>query len=695
MVGSLLCYVLAPLATFLSWITGPRIDDDIEEECPEDSCLETDEVSGSGSTSWFPLSKDQSVLLQDWLGVPSAISRGVSEEEKGTSVDADQVPQQSLTEILESEEAAMTWQQARSRPTVGPQLDPCQVAADQGNTEAQRTSTPDTSVSSLPQGEKKETSGWMPASPQSADRVPRSPPTRWQFQPQQYDHQNVGTTDWQLMASHSMSQPAGSQIWHLSTALGVNEAAANTLWQFQNEGDLLMNIGQLSRTWEPLKRQRVDEASKGGLFEFTIMSYNILSQDLLETNKDLYSHCQPEFLTWEFRFQNIMEEFESWDADIMCLQEVQENHYYQQFRPALQLRGYDCIYKRRTGIKTDGCAVCFKRDRFSLISEHPVEYFRPIVETLNRDNVALLALLRPLTPGSSQDASKLPDICVANTHLIFNPRRGDIKLTQLAVLFAEIQQVVQAAQGDGTPCPVILCGDLNSVPDSPLYKLICNGELYYYGIPTWKVSCQEDYSNQFCPRKLYGPLWPSRLRITDNCQYVAVCEKKTTGIRRYGREFLLQFRFSTPALVRPEHLDFIEGVTDAKPEPPGDGSERYVRVSDPEDELFCKRSPTTIRHNLNLTSVYTHFQSDTGRPEVTTCSSGFGLTVDYIFYSAQPVADTSRKGHRRYQDGPLKLLGRLSLLSEHDVWLANGLPNAICSSDHLSLLAKFGLKPHG
>ncbi|XP_072895515.1 protein angel homolog 1-like isoform X2 [Hemitrygon akajei] len=453
--------------------------------------------------------------------------------------------------------------------------------------------------------------------------------------------------------------------------------------------------GQLSRTWEPLKRQRVDEASKGGLFEFTIMSYNILSQDLLETNKDLYSHCQPEFLTWEFRFQNIMEEFESWDADIMCLQEVQENHYYQQFRPALQLRGYDCIYKRRTGIKTDGCAVCFKRDRFSLISEHPVEYFRPIVETLNRDNVALLALLRPLTPGSSQDASKLPDICVANTHLIFNPRRGDIKLTQLAVLFAEIQQVVQAAQGDGTPCPVILCGDLNSVPDSPLYKLICNGELYYYGIPTWKVSCQEDYSNQFCPRKLYGPLWPSRLRITDNCQYVAVCEKKTTGIRRYGREFLLQFRFSTPALVRPEHLDFIEGVTDAKPEPPGDGSERYVRVSDPEDELFCKRSPTTIRHNLNLTSVYTHFQSDTGRPEVTTCSSGFGLTVDYIFYSAQPVADTSRKGHRRYQDGPLKLLGRLSLLSEHDVWLANGLPNAICSSDHLSLLAKFGLKPHG
>lgn len=49
-------------------------------------------------------------------------------------------------------------------------------------------------------------------------------------------------------------------------------------------------------------------------------------------------------------------------------------------------------------------------------------------------------------------------------------------------------------------------------------------------------------------------------------------------------------------------------------------------------------------------------------------------------------------GHRLYQDGTLKLLGRLSLLSEEILWAANGLPNPFCSSDHLCLLASFGME---
>ncbi|XP_067848187.1 protein angel homolog 1-like [Heptranchias perlo] len=707
MVGSLLCYILAPLANLLSRITGPYIRDDSAGECSTTSLLDCDGTSDGDSAPRPALSKDQTALLQEWLrGGPSGITKRESVEENGVSVDTEKTPQHQPSETWEVEEAIMTWQQARSMPTVNPQSGPWEpatvqgISQDQSIVEWQLTSTPETVTGWQPlstQDVKEGTVSWTSAPAQIMSGI--EPMTGWQFQPGQRDCLDGDIMGWQSMQAHSINEPGGSTGWQFPTAMGVNEAAASALWHFQNEGGLVMDPdpygGLLARVWEDLPGPQVDGADDDRPFEFTIMSYNILSQDLLETNTDLYSHCQPEFLKWEFRFQNILQEIESWDPDILCLQEAQENHYHQQLRPALQLQGYECVYKRRTGIKTDGCAVCYKRGLFTLVSEHPVEYFRPIVETLNRDNVGLLVLLRPLTPDGAQESSKLPDICVANTHLIFNPRRGDIKLTQLAVLFAEIEQVVQAARADGIRCPIILCGDLNSVPESPLYKLIRNGELYYYGMPTWKVSSQEDCSHQMCPRKLYGPLWPSRLRITDNCQYVDMCEKKRTGILRYGREFLLQLRFSSPALERPENLVFIEGVTDAKPEPPGDGSEGYVSVSEPEDELFCNRSPTTIRHSLNLTSVYSHYLPDTGRPEVTTCSSGFGLTVDYIFYSAQPVSDKNGKGRRRYQDGPLKLLGRLSLLSEQDIWLANGLPNGICSSDHLCLLAKFGLKPIG
>lgn len=39
----------------------------------------------------------------------------------------------------------------------------------------------------------------------------------------------------------------------------------------------------------------------------------------------------------------------------------------------------------------------------------------------------------------------------------------------------------------------------------------------------------------------------------------------------------------------------------------------------------------------------------------------------------------------------LKLLGRLALLTEKDLWTVNGLPNENNSSDHLPLLAEFRL----
>lgn len=56
------------------------------------------------------------------------------------------------------------------------------------------------------------------------------------------------------------------------------------------------------------------------------------------------------------------------------------------------------------------------------------------------------------------------------------------------------------------------------------------------------------------------------------------------------------------------------------------------------------RSSGIIQHGLNLTSVYSHFLPQRGRPEVTTMPMGLGTTVDYIFYSAEPVENRNRGG---------------------------------------------------
>lgn len=147
--------------------------------------------------------------------------------------------------------------------------------------------------------------------------------------------------------------------------------------------------------------------------------------------------------------------------------------------------GYSCHYKRRTGRKTDGCATCFKTRRFALLLERHVEFFRPAIDVLNRDNVGLVLLLRPLLSEEGGDELSPSHLCVANTHLLYNPRRGDIKLAQLALLLAEVDKV--SGPSGGRRSPIILCGDLNTTPHSPLYQLLHNGVLNCYGLPAWKV----------------------------------------------------------------------------------------------------------------------------------------------------------------------------------------------------------------
>ncbi|XP_010640848.1 protein angel homolog 2 isoform X3 [Fukomys damarensis] len=379
-------------------------------------------------------------------------------------------------------------------------------------------------------------------------------------------------------------------------------------------------------------------------FDFSVMSYNILSQDLLEDNSHLYRHCRRPILHWSFRFPNILKEIKHFDADVLCLQEVQEDHYGAEIRPSLESLGYHCEYKMRTGRKPDGCAICFKHSKFSLLSVNPVEFYRRDIPLLDRDNIGLVLLLQPKIPCAASRT-----ICVANTHLLYNPRRGDIKLTQLAMLLAEISNV--AHQKDGSFCPIVMCGDFNSVPGSPLYSFIKEGRLNYEGLAIGKVSGQEQSSRG--QRILSIPIWPPNLGISQNCVYEV------------------------------QQVPKVEK---------SDGDSTQIQLEKTEVLVTAEKLSSDLQHHFSLSSVYSHYLPDTGIPEVTTCHSRSAITVDYIFYSAEKEGVAEHPGAEVALAGGLKLLARLSLLTEQDLWTVNGLPNENSSSDHLPLLAKFRLE---
>lgn len=63
-----------------------------------------------------------------------------------------------------------------------------------------------------------------------------------------------------------------------------------------------------------------------------------------------------------------------------------------------------------------------------------MEYFQPGVPVLDRDNVGLILKLRPKTEATSKIRDGETCLVVANTHLLYNPKRHDIKLAQAALL---------------------------------------------------------------------------------------------------------------------------------------------------------------------------------------------------------------------------------------------------------------------
>ncbi|XP_066250086.1 protein angel isoform X1 [Euwallacea similis] len=409
-----------------------------------------------------------------------------------------------------------------------------------------------------------------------------------------------------------------------------------------NQGEITEILKVLSkRYWQEVNRQKKNSAKHS--FEFLLMSYNVLAQDLLDEHPYLYRFHNPKALNWELRWKNLFNEIKTMRPDVLCLQEVQHSHLKSYFSK-LETLGYEGLYKKRTGIRCDGCAIYYKTDRLTLVEYETVEFYQPNVSVLNRDNIAIIAKFCPRRSPSKQ-------FVVATTHLLYNPRRQDVRLAQTQLLLTEVERLSFYFNTKGMPkyWPIIITGDFNSTPDSVVYELITKGFLKYDHLAKNKMHQAES------PR--HGSvLVPSRLEITDSCQHASLLQRREKNEDVSRTEEL--------ALIRLHHSD-----------------KNVVKVSSKtviDLDLF---SSGTLTHLFALKSAYQHGLRED--PEGTTFHDEW-ITVDYIFYSGKKRGD-------KVDDHKLNLLStyRLPLKSELGCMST---PNSLMGSDHLSLVAKFDLK---
>lgn len=202
---------------------------------------------------------------------------------------------------------------------------------------------------------------------------------------------------------------------------------------------------------------------------------------------------------------------------MICLQEVQADHYESYVYSALSDAGYEGVYKQKTrasmGLagKVDGCALFWRRSKFHLVESYSIEmnelaqrYVSQVLGVnprsddgmayLNRlckDNVAQLVVLELVNPVLPSRANREPinQICVANTHLYSNKDYPDVKLWQTWQLLQELETFVLSR---GQNLPLMICGDFNSTPDTAVYDLLSR-QLVHPGHPD--VNLQNDNVN--------------------------------------------------------------------------------------------------------------------------------------------------------------------------------------------------------
>ncbi|KAJ1258922.1 hypothetical protein BS78_10G113200 [Paspalum vaginatum] len=189
----------------------------------------------------------------------------------------------------------------------------------------------------------------------------------------------------------------------------------------------------------------------------TIMSYNILADYNARNHPDLYWDVPLDAMRWDSRRRLIIREIRHWDPDLVCLQEVDR---FQEIAAGMKSRGYEGIFQRRTGDTRDGCAMFWKSKRLRLLEEDSIDFS----EFNLRNNVAQICVF---------ELNGTYKLVLGNIHVLFNPKRGDVKLGQIRMLLEKANALAEKWNG----IPIVLAGDFNSTPDSAIYEFLTTMKL--------------------------------------------------------------------------------------------------------------------------------------------------------------------------------------------------------------------------
>ncbi|XP_038135593.1 2',5'-phosphodiesterase 12 isoform X2 [Cyprinodon tularosa] len=168
-----------------------------------------------------------------------------------------------------------------------------------------------------------------------------------------------------------------------------------------------------------------------------VVSYNILADVYAQTDLSktvLYPYCAPYALQLDYRQNLIKKELAGYNADIICLQEVDKGVFVDSLSPALDAYGLDGVFRLKEK-QHEGLATFYRRSKFRLLSRHDIMLSEALAsdpahsELLEKVSANGDLKDKILQRSTSLQVSLLEDlgkpgrkVCVANTHLYWHPK---------------------------------------------------------------------------------------------------------------------------------------------------------------------------------------------------------------------------------------------------------------------------------
>ncbi|KAF9570952.1 Protein angel 2 [Mortierella alpina] len=227
------------------------------------------------------------------------------------------------------------------------------------------------------------------------------------------------------------------------------------------------------RSWENIGQQ--------GRHTLRVMTYNLLSNNLAQVDPRLRNNRYiPDPTVWALRRNLLLNEIGAINADIICVQELDEVDHEGHFGATVRGQGYESTFKKRKSTLDHGFAIFYRTERTTLVRECPIPCpQREVVQGIEDAGVMLVL--------DVAEGAKTRRVCVGTTHIVSDGNQGFRKLGQIVALISTAEALMKE-----DPCmPLILTGDFNAYPTSQLIKYVLEGTANFAQMPAedfWKSS---------------------------------------------------------------------------------------------------------------------------------------------------------------------------------------------------------------